>query len=332
VWTHPANNNAPVYRLCVTAGGGFTMGQNAVINTFARGYYQSNGPGNYDYSARDSGAAHGGTGGVWNGNFNHNTYGSVRRPLDLGSGSVWDYRGGGAVSIGAGGEARIDGMITANGDGGYNRNGGASGGSILLVAGSWDPASSGSLNTDGAADGNHGSAGGGRIAVVATDSGEIPAGLSFTARGWGGNNNCHSGAGTVWLETPDSRVIRIENSHNTFYAKTPLPAKLTPADNNNIMSWDQSGDLDGADLLLVAGAVVFNRPLSLGAIDVEHPDATIDLNGKLVKAAGCRIGGKRVSNGTHTAASLGIPQVVDSSPDGSGLLIVGNAGTIVIIK
>ena len=117
-----------------------------------------------------------------------------------------------------------------------------------------------------------------------------------------------------------------------MYAKTPLPANLTPANNSDIQAWDSARDFDGVDLQIVRGAVIFNQPLSLGEIVIEQSAASIDLNGKKIKAAECRIDGKRVRSGIYTAASLGLPQVMDASSDASGLLVVGKNETIIVIR
>ena len=180
-WTHPNNGSVPEYWLNIVVNGDFTLGPDAEIdlwggniNLRGRGFYQTNGPG----ATSNNGSAHGGYGGYttyggWGSAHNNKTYGSILAPCDLGSGGSWNLAGGGAVRLEVKGAARIDGKITAEGAHEWNRNASSSGGSIHLIAGSLDPASSGKILANGGTDGNHGHGGGGRVSVVAGD-GEIP--------------------------------------------------------------------------------------------------------------------------------------------------------------
>ena len=190
-WTHLANAGAEAYRLSVTVGGDFVLGSAATILVDNKGYTSARGPGAgtgwVDYSAS---ATHGGVGGDSGGNVaKRDTQGSVDAPVNLGSAS--GGAGGGAVAIEVAGSARLDGIISANGQ--SVTYGCGSGGSIFMTAGSISGA--GTLRSNGGTGGySHG--GGGRIALLLTGSESTFATWTGTEVAYGGGGG--SGAGTVY--------------------------------------------------------------------------------------------------------------------------------------
>jgi hypothetical protein len=117
-------------------------------------HYRYGGGGGYGGVGQDySGSAGGGL-----------TYGSLTEPTDLGSGGGFGGAGGGLVRLSVGGELRVDGHISANGDagssGGLGRYfGGGSGGSIWITAATFS--GSGLIAANGG-EANTGRAGGGQ--------------------------------------------------------------------------------------------------------------------------------------------------------------------------
>ncbi len=136
------------------------------------------------------GSSHGGAGGAQGGM----PYGSLTQPTSLGSGggSV-GKEGGGAIKLDVGGTLTVSGTIVADGGGSVQYTPGA-GGSIWLLAGTF--AGGGTISAQGgvATFGDHGSGGGGRVAVTYTTS--LFTGTISVA---GGTNPNYPGqAGTLW--------------------------------------------------------------------------------------------------------------------------------------
>ncbi len=179
VWTHENNSNAQQYRLRFSVGGGLTVGPIARIDVSFKGY-SSSGPGGH--GGRRTTAEH--------------TYGSCLEPTSLGT--QGDARGGGAVYLTVGGEARINGQILATGAYGYYTP--SHGGSIYLRAGSLSGTGTNSVRGGEIAVNGVGG-GGGRLAVVLTNSDDF-ASVVNTARGGirTSGQGDDASAGTVYLE------------------------------------------------------------------------------------------------------------------------------------
>ena len=155
----PSTANEPkdeCYRLKLSVGGDMTVASNAFIDVSVCGYSKRMGPGGID------GSLCGGTYGGCGRNGTKSCYGSVRRPINSGSGG-YSYGGGGAVQLVVGGTLTVDGKILAESST-ANSNGTGSGGSIWLTAGALvgeGYISAMSANTTWPA-------GGGRISIVQT--------------------------------------------------------------------------------------------------------------------------------------------------------------------
>jgi hypothetical protein len=237
-WRHSANTTAQTYRLCVKISGNFTLGSSGQIDVSARGYNKDSGPGKpsgyWTY-----GAAYGGVGGYQNSGTAPSTYGSYSTPIDLGSGGndANSGNGGGAILLKIAGSATISGSILANGQSTGTATG--SGGSIFIIAATIS--GSGTISANGGTATNTGycTGGGGRIAVLLTQSGAGFSGLT-TPVAYGGNNSeawsCRQGAaGTVYLDSTndgntDGRLI-IDNTNRgcdlSQGVDTRIPASQT---------------------------------------------------------------------------------------------------------
>lgn len=183
------------------------------VTADARGYGpgQGVGAGKNGGTASGGGASYGGEG--MDGRFSPAslgaTYGSVKEPLDFGSGggNGWSDRipggqGGGAIRIAVGGKLQVDGRISAYGGyaGGNSEagGGGGSGGSLYLTIGTL--AGSGEISAIGGdaftyfGELRGGRGGGGRIAVYYQND-------QFTGR-LSARGTTGSGAGTVYKKGP----------------------------------------------------------------------------------------------------------------------------------
>jgi hypothetical protein len=196
-WTHPANTGGTteVDRLAVSVGGAFTLGAGGTIDLNEKGYTTSQGPGT---GGCLSGSAYGGQPGTGNGANNASTYGSIKAPTNLGSGSC-SGRGGGAVRLSVVGATTIDGNITAHGKdnpGSWAYTG--SGGSVFLTTDSL--AGSGFVSARGANSTHVGTGGGGRVAVILTGSDSFGS-VTMSAVGGDAPGDGDAAPGTIYTET-----------------------------------------------------------------------------------------------------------------------------------
>lgn len=245
VWSHPSNRRgtAAVNRLSVSVGADFLLGQDAEIDVYGRGFSTAGGqrgPGGGTASQRSwsraVGASHGGLGGFGTRVSPAPSYGSIVRPATLGSSG--SRRGGGNVRLVAGGAATIEGRIDAGGDAASSNNHiPGSGGSILLQAAAFS--GSGRLT----ARGNYGtrSSGGGRIALIATQTNAF-GNLSVAARSRNTGGNTHldtvcgkraqGAAGTIYYASPKGRRLVVDGGEVLPMASvyTDLPALLEADD------------------------------------------------------------------------------------------------------
>jgi hypothetical protein len=203
----------------ITATGqGYPGGQGAGVG-------DNDNTGNYG----GGGGSYGGVGHATSGAASGVVYGSIKKPIDLGSGGGAGYggthpgsAGGGAIQLTVGGTLTVNGFLTA--DGSYCTFGGAgSGGSIYLTAGTLT--GSGAITArGGGANGNGGSGGGGRIAVYyGTNS------FSGTLGAYGTNSDYGwSGAGTLFLQQTAQTQgdLFIDNNGNGSYSVI-LPGGMT---------------------------------------------------------------------------------------------------------
>ena len=217
-WTHVANGDAQVNRLCVNVGGGFVLGEQAAIDASAKGY----GPG-YCASGADLGV-HGGSRGDAT-----KVRGNWLCPAEIGSGGRDGRYGGGAVWLVVNGAAVIDGAIHADSSSVSKQSDCAAGGSVYLQAASVTGA--GSVSADALPRKYdlyfHNAGSGGRIAIVVTA--DETCGLpdsKLTAYGmWG---SPAAGAGTIRIKTAahehDGKLVVASNGGTQSYG-TRRPSK-----------------------------------------------------------------------------------------------------------
>ncbi|MFO7870665.1 MAG: Calx-beta domain-containing protein [Kiritimatiellia bacterium] len=215
VWTHLNNNDdtaAPWLehsRLRLTVNGNLVVGANAGMNATGRGYQGGQGPGGtlaYTTSSKyRTSASHGGLGSSL-----APVYGSVTKPENIGSGGEGgnstsaDTRGGGAIYLDVAGRTTVEAGAVIQADGLIHNYGAGSGGSVYIETGSIE--GGGMVRADGGSsesldytyDG-----GGGRVAVVLTDTDADFSLFTGTARAYSGSNSVgkECAAGTVYLQT-----------------------------------------------------------------------------------------------------------------------------------
>ncbi len=296
VLTHRANTGGEnaTDRLRVTIGGDFILGANAAINLDGRGYrgYQQSqlpgsglsttaiyGPGRGDFGGRADArsAMHGGRGAL---NLETSgTYGSATRPQTLGSGAR--ESGGGALFMEVDGEAVIDGVVSADGlnvSVQSDRLAPGSGGSIYLRAGSLKGAGTLRASIDLINDCRVAS-GGGRVALIANNTAVLD---DLTVRADTHTKTTYGigRAGTVYIETPDSRrlIVDQDNIGTAPSANaTELPSELGPHDNPPA---GFSGELADTTLIMTNRAFVrLTGSLRMDDITWIGSDCVLDLNG-----------------------------------------------------
>ncbi len=202
-WTHLNDNSdsaAPWLehsRLCVTVGADFDLSGTALIDVSGRGFHKLQGTGratsNYETGSH-GGYGFGGSAGE--------PYGSVIQPERCGSGGAW-YSGGGAVYLDIGGSLTVGPNAIIMAEGVPDQVSTGAGGSIYIRTG--EIHGSGIIEANGGhTDGSWCDGGGGRVAIVLTDSGSDFSDFSEgNIRAWSGTAGQAAGAGTVYLQTGD---------------------------------------------------------------------------------------------------------------------------------
>lgn len=347
VWTHqttPAMTSTSkelplwkkgfgVYRLIVSVGGNCTIGAGAKIDVDSKGF-EKDGPG-----YRNSSASHGGFGG-----YNYYptddpaaVYGSVRRPVSLGTGRA--SRGGGAVRLTVAGDLVLNGAVSAIGLRTGNYPG--SGGSVWITARSLS--GTGSVCVDGGAGTTSaGCGGGGRAAVYLT--GEASDFGGFASRITAKNVNVYGTCGTVYLETAadagdGTLVLRSGSTTETHegFRKTRLlctPLKADP-DERTVYSdvlldgWTNLGVLNGVTVTVasVTGGMSSRNRITLygGTLKCEDGGDGFVLSGAMLltsSAASDLIVGETGTGTLHVAADAMLMFDVPTTLSGS-LVVTG---------
>ena len=203
IWTHTGNSSAETYRLRVAVRGDMAIGANAAINLTKKGYAPGKGPGSP--GSTKEGAAHGGQ----SSGSSSRCYGSIISPVNLGSGgSSANNRepyGGGALRLTVAGTFSHNGVIEADGRT-YLANGalasyyGGAGGSVWITAGSMS--GTGSISASSGRQSNNYYGGGGRVALILTDTGADFSAFSGEVKATSTYNGGYKAAsGTVYYET-----------------------------------------------------------------------------------------------------------------------------------
>jgi hypothetical protein len=242
--------------------------------------------------AANSSASHGGLGEGTSGGTANNAYGSIFEPTELGAGgAAWvggdpGESGGGAISLRTStapealGRIVLAGAIRADGSGvGGNEHYYGAGGSVRVKAKQlvFSPLALVSANGGGAG-GTVPPAGGGRIAVVASERLDLPAPLAqLQARGGPASffrSLREGGAGTVYLKRPSQQFGELlvasyevpDTSRSHFARATPL-----------------SGSLRFDRVEIGPHALVrFDESVTIGSVSNDRSAATVDASAVLL--------------------------------------------------
>ncbi len=226
VLTHKENTTIQEHTLNLEVGGDFSLDSTSQIDVNEKGYSSRNGP--CATPTTSGNACYGGWGRTQYSD--HEPYGSIIDPLDLGSGG-YAYAGGGAVNVVADGDVVIDGEVLSYSRDTLSYNG--SGGSILFEGNTVQGI--GTLKASGRCYSNSGgySTGGGRIALKFIDDTNLFSGTIQTVNKDLGNY-C-AGAGTVYFENKttgwNKLLIDRDNSLETNgYTTTPQHTDSMPSE------------------------------------------------------------------------------------------------------
>ena len=254
--------------LQISIAGNATIDAGGAILADHRGFPGRQGAGTTSYvgGGGGGGAGHGGAGANGSGILGGDCYGSVTLPITMGSGSTGNCcsaaaAGGGVFRLSVGGALRVDGVLSADGQGPTNATiGGGAGGGIWLTANSL--AGTGTIRARGGSGINAaswGGGGGGRIAAYFASS-TFPAAGFDASGGVVSFNNVQGGAGTVFLQLSSALgTLIIDNKALTIGEATELTgdnvfgASLV-VDNGGLLS-PKHGD-DTMHLIFGGGATV----------------------------------------------------------------------------
>lgn len=228
--------NQTDYKLNLIAGGDIIIKSGGSVNASEKGFAKGKGPVTGVRTGSPQGASHGGIG--WrHGNAtvkNKNAYGSIRNPVEPGSGGG-DDKGGGVINLTSGSLLKIDGTILSSGKNGSGINN-AAGGSIILKGKMIE--GKGSIKAIGGQGGTYPGGGGGRIAIYTSEKKEFSdLTLSISAesganKGSSGtiyfeSGNCEKGCGDLIIKGSSSQYTYIKT--NVSDAQQPF-GKLVVSD------------------------------------------------------------------------------------------------------
>ena len=246
-WTHKANSNAETYRLNVRVGGDMTVAEEAVVDSYNKGFAATKGIGAPSQASGWGGGAHGGRGyeGLAKVPCEPSVcYGSLTRPTELGAGSgvLRPVSGGGAICLVVVGNLTVDGLIDANGaDTSVAGFSSGPGGSVwitagqLLGGGSIEANANGLLCRGSTASSDYNVSGGGRVAVWLTGDGADFSGFSGKTTAYGafldGSVKEAAGPGTVYLKTAaqaeDEGTLIVDNGGAQARTFTDIGGSVT---------------------------------------------------------------------------------------------------------
>jgi hypothetical protein len=305
------------FRLMVTVGGNFFVGSQATISASGKGRYT-------DFGNWKNSAPHGGNSSA----AAFSAFGSIRTPVSTGWGSCAGTggsrvsNGGGAIKINVSGDFINNGTIST--DGGINHEAAGAGGSIFIKAA--NILGTGSFSAKGTrgtkSDGCSAAGAGGRISLNCTGINEIPIeriDASGIREGW----NTRTGAGTIYMQSAESRVVYVKNYQNTNNEiTTPIPAEDDP-DN-----WGHAADtdLEGS----ICAHIYVSRDLRIGNITI---DATsdLDLAGHTVRCDSLTIDDQSFAPGIYGANDFS-SGILDSSEKLDGRIIIISHGTFLQVR
>ena len=175
-------------RLSLSVGGDMTIDEGAAIDVTGCGYASGAGLGCGDeYMYGGSYGGHAQRKAVYPA-----CYGSIRKPLDYGSGGQWGT-GGGSVNLVVTGDLTVNGNIRSNGNSG---NRGAAGGSVFITTGTLK--GTGTIEANGSLDSYGG--GGGRISIVEKIAKVSQFTKNISCIGSDSGSSAVSASGTIYCE------------------------------------------------------------------------------------------------------------------------------------
>ncbi|MCK4918959.1 MAG: hypothetical protein KAS01_01080, partial [Candidatus Pacebacteria bacterium] len=208
------SNNGGAATLIITT---LDVQSGGILSANGLGFGLREGPGKNTNASTYDGVSYGGRGADYDVvGVSGPTYGSITNPIYLGSAGRSD-EGGGAIIISSSGTVTINGILSADGDGGDWASGG-SGGTINITTPTLS--GSGTIRANGGASVNRGSGGGGRIAITQTT------GTTWTPtlQAFGGSGNTTGAAGTIYLkdanDTAGDGELIIDNNNDSTASGT----------------------------------------------------------------------------------------------------------------
>ncbi|WP_413582712.1 beta strand repeat-containing protein [Bdellovibrio sp. HCB288] len=194
--------------------------------------YGSDGPGSE--ITEYPGASHGGAGGTGdNGSStwaSKPVYDNTYQPVQLGSGGYTETTGGGAIRILVVGQLQMNGGLSADGTSSMSDgNGGASGGSLLIYAGSFTGSGLISVNGgngSGYGNGGGGGGGGGRIAFLIAGANSYTGTMTAT----GGSSGVGSGGANDATAGGNGTIVNFSPAAATKLAVTTQPSQYARKD------------------------------------------------------------------------------------------------------
>ena len=227
------------YRLNLDLTGNLTVEAGGAVEASTKGYYSAKGPAAGMNGQGMPGAGHGGRGGQAAVRTPSNSYGSVREPQTLGSGggqytgAAVQRPGGGSIELLVRGTTTVYGAISVRtAIPVESRCAGAAGGSIYLKTRYLQGAGSIDAQGDPSGSDNSSPGGGGRIAVLLTES-ESFGDVTFSAAGCPpGSQSYASGAGTLYRERASEAgrgTLIIDNTDRAAVLTNSLTQLPSPA-------------------------------------------------------------------------------------------------------
>ena len=196
--TGPQASSTVLYRVNLSVGGDLLIESGGAIDVTGRGFARGYGPGRGSGSGSSQvGPSHGG---LDERAALGTCYGSVFRPLALGSpeSGTLSGGGGGSVLVSVAGDLTVNGRIESNGSGG-------SGGSIVLEAAVLRGTGTGSIAANGVRGSSY-AAGGGRIALYETEATDWSAWKGSVSAVSSETNTDKAGNGTVYRQTASDKA------------------------------------------------------------------------------------------------------------------------------
>jgi len=231
--THSANATAEVYKINLTVNGALTVQAGGRVDVTGKGYAVGNGPGCSSSNWADSASYGGFASGP--------CYGSIVAPTNLGSGAFRNTSaaGGGVILLTVSGMISNEGLICADGGASSSYASSGSGGSIGLTAGTLS--GGGIIRANG---GLSGAGGGGRVALVVTNTGLDFTGIisaygGGTASSYGFPGVNIGGAGTVYERTGsqgfNEGTMIVDNANLSATDRTEISSNVTEAVVGNVL-------------------------------------------------------------------------------------------------